>query len=86
MQVTNSLNTLSFQIPNKHDFFENLNYDEKKTVKEALMKVPDKELPELIKKLNKIPLDEHYVKKIVNEIINTSDNSENSRKGFELYA
>ena len=79
---------ISFQNTSTANSFQNimnnLNYEHKKTLKQALMQIPGKELPKILKELNKIPVDEHYIKNLIN-FINTNM-QKNNNEGFLIYA
>jgi hypothetical protein len=68
------------------NIMNNLNYQDKKIVKEALSQVPEKELPKVLKELNKIPVDKNYIKSLINAVNRHLSKTPQTDKGFMLYA
>ncbi len=61
---------------------DHLTINEKQILRKELMQIPSKDLPKILQKIKQIPVDEQYLKNIINLI-----KQENTKKeGFEIYA
>ena len=81
MQIS-SVSNSQFQSSNSiQDIMQNLNYQDKRVVREALSMVDSKDLPKVIKAISQIPPDTDYLKKILNTIDQFTP-----QKGFSIYA
>jgi hypothetical protein len=82
MQV--SFSPLTIQTPNSSNLLnimQHLSPNEKTLFKKALLSVPSKDLPKVIKALSQIPPNEHYIKELLNKI-----DEFKPQKGFSIYA
>ena len=75
---TNSNSTTS----TLEEISKNLDLNERKTLRELLLKIPAKEIPKVLKEITHIPVDENYFNSIVKKI----EESQNSPQGFVIYA
>jgi GTP-binding protein EngB required for normal cell division len=85
MQITSYLNnTQNLQINSPlQDINQNLNIDERQILRKALMQVPSRDVNKVLEKIKQIPVDENYLK----NIIQTIENEKSVQKeGFEIYA
>ena len=64
------------------DILNNLSSQNKMIFKKALLSVPNKELPKVIKALSQILPNENYIKELLNKI----DEFIPQQKGFSIYA
>ncbi len=64
------------------DILNNLSPQDKAVFKKALLSVPSKELPKVIRALSQIPPNENYIKELLNKI----DEFIPQKKGFSIYA
>ncbi len=85
MQISsiNQINTSHTSKGPLQNILENLSPEDKRIFKEALLKVPNKELPKILQALNKIPPDENYIKNLLTTI---NEKTQNNPKGFMIYA
>ena len=60
----------------------NLDREEKKLLREALLKVPSEELPKVLNEISKVPVDENYFKEIMQKV----QQAQNQQQGFVIYA
>ncbi|ACM92158.1 conserved hypothetical protein [Nautilia profundicola AmH] len=65
------------------DINQNLKLDEKQALRKALMQVPSKDLPKVLEKIKKIPVDENYINNILKTL---QQEKEYKKEGFEIYA
>ncbi|NPA11840.1 MAG: hypothetical protein GXO62_06325 [Epsilonproteobacteria bacterium] len=70
---------------NLQDVMQNLNYNDKQLLREALSSVDAKDLPKVIKELTKIPPDTEYLKNLLNTI-DLHKSQSNQSEGLNLYA
>jgi len=67
------------------NIYQNLTkIDDKKALRKALSQLSSKDIPKFMEKIKKIPVDENYLKNIM-QTLKTDVNSSN-KKGFEIYA
>jgi len=84
MQINSYSNSKQFLHTNSpfQEITNNLTLNEKQILRKELMQIPSKDLPKILQKIKQIPVDEQYLKNIINLI-----KQENSKKeGFEIYA
>jgi len=84
MQINSYSNSKQFLHTNSpfQEINNNLTLNEKQILRKELMQIPSKDLPKILQKIKQIPVDEQYLKNIINLI-----KQENSKKeGFEIYA
>ena len=67
------------------DISKNLDFNEKKNLRELLLKVPAKDLSKVLREIKQIPVDEEYFNKILQKIENYQQNIQ-SPQGFVVYA
>ena len=77
--VSNSNTALTSN--NLQDIMQNLNYEDKRVLREALSSVDSKDLPKVIRAISKIPPDTNYLKNLLNTIDEFKPQS-----GFSIYA
>ena len=84
MQI-HSLNSTGFNsnIFNLNDINQNLQLNERQILRKALMQIPSKDLSKILQKIKQIPVDENYLKNIINII---EQEKTLPKKGFEIYA
>jgi hypothetical protein len=88
MQVSNNIQTSNNStLSPLQNIMSNLKYDDKQVIKEALLKVPSQDLPKILNKLNKVPIDENYVNNLINEINkNSTQQTQIQTEGLNIYA
>jgi len=79
----NSNHNINSNIFNLANINQNLQQNEKQILRKALMQIPSKELPKILQKIKQIPVDEHYLKNIINMI---EQEKRFHKEGFEIYA
>jgi vacuolar-type H+-ATPase subunit E/Vma4 len=67
-----------------NDINQNLNLDERQVLRKALMQIPSKDVNKVLEKIKKIPVDENYLKNILQTI--KQQDTETKKEGFEIYA
>jgi len=77
---SHNINSNTFNLT---DINQNLQLNEKQILRKALMQIPSKDLPKVLQKIKQIPIDENYLKNIIN-LIEQEKNS--YKEGFEIYA
>jgi vacuolar-type H+-ATPase subunit E/Vma4 len=85
MQISSYFNnTQNTQINSPlQEINQNLNLDERQVLRKALMQVPSSDVNKILEKIKQIPVDENYLK----NIIQTIENEKQFKKdGFEIYA
>lgn len=69
---------------------KNLTFNEKKSLRELLAQVPDKDLSKVLNKIKEVPVDENYFQNILQKIEEAKQNSGNlnqsNANGFMIYA
>jgi vacuolar-type H+-ATPase subunit E/Vma4 len=84
MQVTSQLHSFkTLQNDSLQDINQNLNLRDRQILRKALMQIPSKDLPKVLKEIKKIPVDENYLKNILQTI---NQKEINKKEGFEIYA
>ena len=85
MQITSYFNnTQNTQINSPlQDITQNLSLDEKQVLRKLIMRIPSKDLPKILQKIKQIPVDENYLKNIIQTIENEK---QFKKEGFEIYA
>ncbi|GAB6074110.1 hypothetical protein [Nautilia lithotrophica] len=68
---------------NLTDINQNLQLNERQILRKALMQIPSKDLPKVLQKIKQIPVDEYYLKNIINLI---EQEKTLHKEGFEIYA
>jgi len=82
MQIT-SYNSLSQHINPFNDITQNMTLEEKQLIRKALLQLPSNEVPKVLQKIKKIPVDENYLKQIIQTI---EKEIKIKKEGFEIYA
>jgi len=83
MQITSYSTTQNNQISPLQNITDNLTLDEKQVLRKALMQIPSKDVPKVLEKIKQIPVDENYLKNIIQTIQNEK---QLKKDGFEIYA
>ncbi len=73
----------SFTTSILQDINQNLTLNERRMLRETLMQIPSKDLPKVMQKIQHIPVDENYLKNILQTIENEK---QYKKEGFEIYA
>jgi len=84
MQIS-SFNSTNFQNNQftLQDINQNLTLNEKQALRKALMQIPSKDLPKVLQKIKQIPINENYLKNVIQTIENEK---QYKKEGFEIYA
>jgi membrane-bound ClpP family serine protease len=84
MQIS-SYNSTNFQNNQftLQDINQNLTLNEKQALRKALMQIPSKDLPKVLQKIKQIPINENYLKNVIQTIENEK---QYKKEGFEIYA
>jgi len=84
MQIS-SFNSTNFQNNQftLQDINQNLTLNEKQALGKALMQIPSKDLPKVLQKIKQIPINENYLKNVIQTIENEK---QYKKEGFEIYA
>ena len=86
MQISTNYSNSTTQTSNSsklEEISKNLDFQERKTLREMLLKVPTKDIPKVLNEITQIPVDENYFNSVLKKV---EEAQKNNPQGFVIYA